>query len=114
SGTKQLIAYVVAAGESVPVAELRAHIAAALPDYMVPAAFVVLDELPLGPTGKVDRRALPAPARDAELVATFVAPRTETERILAGIWSQVLRVQQVGVKDNFFELGGDSILSIQV
>jgi non-ribosomal peptide synthetase component F len=81
---------------------------------MVPAVFMVLEALPLGPTGKLDRRALPAP--DLQLVSGtgYVAPRTETEQVLAGIWGEVLGVERVGVEDNFFELGGDSILSIQV
>src|SRR5205085_140488 len=81
-----------------------------LPDYMVPAALVTLDALPLSLSGKVDRSALPAPEFDTG----FVAPRTPAERVLAEIWAQVLGVDQVGVQDNFFELGGDSILSIQV
>src|SRR2546427_12437212 len=81
---------------------------------MVPSAFVVLDALPLSPNGKLDRRALPAPDPSALMGAGYVAPRTDAERALAGIWAEVLGVAQVGVEDNFFELGGDSILSIQV
>ncbi|HEX8933967.1 MAG TPA: condensation domain-containing protein, partial [Pseudonocardiaceae bacterium] len=115
SSGKRLVAYVVPADGVTPTsAELRAHLLQTLPDYMVPALFVALAELPLGPTGKLDRKALPAPDQPAEPVAEFVAPRTEIERILADIWAQVLRVERVGVEDNFFELGGDSILSIQV
>ncbi|MCA1705483.1 MAG: condensation domain-containing protein, partial [Actinobacteria bacterium] len=83
-------------------------------DYMVPAAFVVLDQLPLNPNGKLDRRALPAPDHSTGTSRGYVEPRTDAERILAEIWAEVLGVQQVGVEDNFFELGGDSILSIQV
>ena len=83
-----------------------------MPEYMVPAAFVVLDGLPLNANGKVDRRALPTPEFDAG--AGYVAPRSETERVLADIWAQVLGVERVGVENDFFELGGDSILSIQV
>ncbi|HZS19595.1 MAG TPA: amino acid adenylation domain-containing protein, partial [Pseudonocardiaceae bacterium] len=114
-GTKRLIAYVVPDGQGAPsTAELRDHLTHTLPDYMVPALFVTLDELPLGPTGKLDRNALPAPDQPSAPVATYVAPRTDTERVLADIWAQVLGVDQVGVEDNFFELGGDSILSIQV
>ncbi|MGH3842539.1 MAG: non-ribosomal peptide synthase/polyketide synthase, partial [Pseudonocardiaceae bacterium] len=114
-GTKRLVAYVVATGGSTPTtAELRAHITHTLPDYMVPALFVTLGELPLGPTGKLDRNALPIPDQPTEPVAEFVAPRTDVERIVAQVWAQVLGVQRVGVHDNFFELGGDSILSIQV
>ena len=81
---------------------------------MVPSAFVLLDGLPLSPNGKLDRRALPAPDFGAVAAAGYVAPRTEVERVLAGIWGEVLGVERVGVEDNFFSLGGDSILSIQV
>src|SRR6059058_4759744 len=81
---------------------------------MVPSAFVVVDAMPLTPSGKIDQRALPAPDLQQELGSRYVAPRTDAEATLAGIWSEVLGVDQVGVEDNFFELGGDSILSIQV
>jgi amino acid adenylation domain-containing protein/non-ribosomal peptide synthase protein (TIGR01720 family) len=113
TGHKRLVGYVVPAS-SAPVdpAELRAFLARSLPDYMVPAAIVVLAALPLNPNGKLDRRALPAPDWTAR--GGHVAPRTETERVLAGIWAEVLGLAEVGVEDNFFELGGDSILSIQV
>ncbi|MDQ2881213.1 MAG: amino acid adenylation domain-containing protein, partial [Actinomycetota bacterium] len=113
SGVKRLVAYVVAAG-SVEVSQLRVHAAAVLPDYMVPAAFVMLDELPLNSNGKLDRRALPAPDVSAAMVSGYVAPRTDVEGVLAGIWAEVLGVARVGIEDNFFELGGDSILSIRV
>ncbi|HEX6293282.1 MAG TPA: amino acid adenylation domain-containing protein, partial [Herpetosiphonaceae bacterium] len=96
-------------------AELRAFLAARLPDYMVPSAFVVLDALPLTPNGKLDRPALPAPdATRSHAPTALVAPRTATERALAAIWAAVLRVAQVGRDDDFFALGGDSILSLQV
>jgi non-ribosomal peptide synthase protein (TIGR01720 family) len=81
---------------------------------MVPSAFVTLDALPLSPNGKLDRKALPAPDLGAGVAGAYVAPRTEAEAVLAGIWAEVLGVDGVGVEDNFFELGGDSILSIQV
>jgi len=115
-GEKRLVAYVVPEGEAAPsVSELRSFLKEKLPEYMVPSAFVTLDTLPLTPTGKVDRRALPAPDRARpELEAVYVAPRTRQEEILADIWAQVLGVERVGVHDTFFELGGDSILSIQV
>ncbi|HET6709749.1 non-ribosomal peptide synthetase, partial [Amycolatopsis sp.] len=105
---RRLVAYVVTTGKP----DLRAWLQRDLPDYMVPSAFVTLDTLPLSANGKVDRRALPEPA--AEPVAGYVPPRTETERVLAEVWADVLGVPGVGVEDNFFELGGDSILSIQV
>ncbi|MDZ7307314.1 MAG: amino acid adenylation domain-containing protein [candidate division KSB1 bacterium] len=117
AGAKRLVAYCAAAsGETPPTAaELRDFVKTQLPDYMIPAAFVVLPALPMTPSGKIDRRALPAPAasRD-ELAQAYVAPRTPVEEKLAAIWQQVLGRQQVGVQDNFFELGGDSILSIQI
>ncbi|MBE8520858.1 non-ribosomal peptide synthase/polyketide synthase [Amycolatopsis sp. H6(2020)] len=105
---RRLVAYVVTTGKP----DLRAWLQRDLPDYMVPSAFVSLDALPLSANGKVDRQALPEPA--AEPLATYVPPRTETERVLAEVWADVLGVPGVGVEDNFFELGGDSILSIQV
>ncbi|MCA1681854.1 MAG: AMP-binding protein, partial [Actinobacteria bacterium] len=116
SGHQRLVAYLVAAQEgalgAVGNAELRSWLQLSLPEYMVPAAFVVLDGLPLNANGKVDRRALPAPEFD--VAVGYVAPRSEAERVLADIWAAVLGAQRVGVEDNFFELGGDSILSIQV
>ncbi|MER6505084.1 condensation domain-containing protein, partial [Streptomyces sp. NPDC001455] len=111
-GVKRLVAYVVAAsGRSVDVAVVREHAAVVLPEYMVPSAFVVLDALPLNVNGKVDRRALPAP--EAETGEEYVAPRTDAEKILAGVWSDVLGVERVGVHDNFFALGGDSISALR-
>ncbi|UUU43259.1 non-ribosomal peptide synthetase [Streptomyces sp. NBC_00162] len=113
-GHRRLVAYLVGGGE-LSTAELREHLAASLPDYMIPALFVVLDALPLSPSGKVDRRALPAPeAQAGPSGAEFVAPRDAAEEALARIWAEVLGVERVGVHDNFFHLGGDSILSIQV
>ncbi|MCA1694103.1 MAG: amino acid adenylation domain-containing protein, partial [Actinobacteria bacterium] len=85
-----------------------------LPDYMIPTAFVELDQLPLTPSGKINRRALPAPDFTTVVNDGYIPPRTETEQVLAGIWADVLGVERVGIEDNFFELGGDSILSIQV
>ncbi|HEX6040790.1 condensation domain-containing protein, partial [Longimicrobium sp.] len=109
-GTRRLVAYVV--GGADPDA-LRARLRRALPEYMVPAAFVALDALPRTPNGKLDRRALPAPEMGAA-PARHVAPRTAVEETLAGVWAQVLRLERVGVEDGFFEVGGDSILAIQV
>ena len=97
------------------VPRLRSYLSEKLPDYMVPSAFVVLDELPLTPNGKVDRRALPAPEQTRpELEHVFVAPRNPLEQTVAGIWSEVLGLERVGVHDNFFELGGHSLLATQV
>ncbi|MFB6819014.1 amino acid adenylation domain-containing protein [Streptomyces sp. NPDC056347] len=112
-GTKRLVAYLVPAqGVDVDPAEIRAHASALLPEYMVPSAFVVLDALPLNANGKVDRKALPAPETDA--AEEYVAPRTAAEETLAGIWADVLGLEQVGVHDDFFALGGDSISSLKV
>jgi amino acid adenylation domain-containing protein/non-ribosomal peptide synthase protein (TIGR01720 family) len=111
---KRLFAYVCGELESAAT-ELRNFLKQSLPEYMVPAAFIVLDKLPLSNSGKVDRKRLPAPETSRpSLAETYVAPRTEIERVLAKIWSEVLSVKQVGIHDNFFELGGDSILSIQI
>ena len=96
------------------IPQLRSSLQHSLPNYMVPSAFVLLEALPLTPNGKVDRRALPAPdIFRREVEAELVAPRTETEEILTGIWSEILRVE-VGIYDNFFELGGHSLLATQV
>jgi amino acid adenylation domain-containing protein/non-ribosomal peptide synthase protein (TIGR01720 family) len=112
---KRLVAYVVAAdGRRPSPDELRDFVGEALPDYMMPAAFVGLDELPLMPNGKVDRKALPPPEKLARVSGgEYAAPRNRTEEVLSGIWAQILGVERVGVNDNFFELGGDSIRGIQ-
>lgn len=115
-GDRRLVAYVVPDQDPSPtIRELRDFLKKKLPDYMVPSAFVMLDGLPLTPNGKVDRQALPAPDRlRPELEEAFVAPRTPVEEVLAGIWSKVLGLEQVGVYDSFFELGGHSLLATQV
>jgi amino acid adenylation domain-containing protein/non-ribosomal peptide synthase protein (TIGR01720 family) len=115
-GEKRLVAYLVC-GEVAPSAgELRSFLESDLPEYLVPAIFVVLDALPLTASSKVNRRALPAPEEGelAERSAEYAAPATPAEEALTRIWSAVLRLPRVGVHDNFFEAGGDSILSIQV
>src|SRR5439155_23842837 len=94
------------------VSTLRAHVAAALPDYMVPAAFVRLDALPLTPNGKLDRRALPAPDRDAFAHQAYEAPQSELEIALASIWSELLGVERISRHDSFFDLGGHSLLAV--
>jgi amino acid adenylation domain-containing protein len=114
---KHIVAYTTARGDAPPsVADLRTFLANSLPEYMVPAVFVTLDEMPISAHGKVDRRALPAPqaAGRSDSGAAFVEPSTPAEKALAAVWSQVLGVPRIGAHDNFFELGGDSILSIQV
>jgi amino acid adenylation domain-containing protein len=108
---QRLVAYVQLL-ETTAVGELRAYLKERLPEYMVPASFVVLAEFPLTSSGKIDRRALPAPESFAEV--EYQAPRTETEELLTDLWANVLRAPRVGVHDNFFDLGGDSILTIQV
>jgi amino acid adenylation domain-containing protein len=115
-GDKRLVAYVVASHALTPTfSELRSFLKEKLPDYMIPSAYVYIGSLPLTPNGKVDRRALPAPKRSrSELEAVYVAPQSEVERIVAEVWQQVLRIEQVGMHDNFFDLGGDSLLLIQI
>ncbi len=115
-GDKRLVAYVVPAeGAAIADSELRQALQRTLPSAMIPSAFVTLEALPLTPHGKVDRRALPEPDRSrASLGSAPLAARTDVEEILAGVWRDVLKVDQVGVRDDFFRLGGDSILCIQI
>ncbi|MFY0567371.1 amino acid adenylation domain-containing protein [Archangium lansingense] len=94
--------------------ELRDWMRRTLPEYMVPPAFVVLEALPRNANGKVDRKALPAPAAERSSLRPYVAPRTPTEELLAGLWRQVLGVESVGALDHFLELGGHSLLATQV
>ncbi|GAB1715821.1 MAG: hypothetical protein NTAFB05_08630 [Nitrobacter sp.] len=111
---KQLVGYIVPRGEvrAELVDRLREHLISVLPDYMVPAHLVTLDAMPLTPSGKLDRRALPEP--NVMATADYVAPRNQVETTLVAIWREVLGLDRVGVTDNFFGLGGDSILSLQV
>jgi acyl-coenzyme A synthetase/AMP-(fatty) acid ligase/acyl carrier protein len=114
-GAKRLVAYLVPATDTTPTSgQLRELLARSLPDYMVPSAFVTLDELPLSPNGKLDRRALRVPDHTTTIGQRYVAPRTGTEQALVEIWADALDVKQVGVEDNFFQLGGDSLRSLQV
>ena len=112
---QRLAAYIVAAESRVPSAsELQTFLRAKLPEYLVPATFTTLAALPLTPSGKSDRRALPAPDATPDLRGEYVPPATPTEERLARIWSAVLRVERVGVQDNFFALGGHSLLAGQL
>jgi acyl carrier protein len=126
AGDKRLVAYVVA-GSAEPVngngssktrlqiGELREHLRRRLPEYMVPSAFVEMDQLPLNHSGKVDRKKLPdvegVTSRKAE---DIVPPRTETERYIAEIWQEFLKVDKVSVEDNFFDIGGHSLMVVQI
>jgi amino acid adenylation domain-containing protein len=116
AGDKQLVAYLVSAGKQISnITTIRNILAETLPDFMIPSLFVTLDALPVGPNGKVDRRALPAPdeARP-DLARAFVAPRNPVEEALAEIWAEFLKLDTVGVHDNFFDLGGHSLLATQI
>ncbi|ATQ77348.1 non-ribosomal peptide synthetase [Massilia violaceinigra] len=113
-GDKRLVAYVVAGTGEVDAQRMRAALAQVLPEFMVPAAIMVLDALPLTPNGKLDRQALPAPEGAAYARNQYAAPQGEVETVLAGIWAELLDVDLVGREDNFFALGGHSLLTIQM
>jgi len=115
-GDKRLIAYLVPVDGAAPQpGELREWCAERLPDYMVPGWFVTLESLPLTGSGKVDKSALPEPGEQGEdPEGGHTAPRTEFEAALAEIWTDVLRLERVGVHDDFFDLGGHSLLAMQV
>ncbi|MFD9328167.1 amino acid adenylation domain-containing protein [Streptomyces sp. NPDC060065] len=112
-GDRRIVAYVT--GERAPsVGDLRTALAERLPEHMIPAAYVVLDALPLSPNGKVDRKALPAPDRSGGTSAAYVAPGNPQEERLVALWQRVLGVDRVGVRDNFFEIGGDSMHAVRI
>jgi acyl carrier protein len=112
---KRLVAYVVAQdGQAPAVPVLREQLLRTLPEYMVPAAIVILPALPLTPNGKIDRKALPAPDHTAVASRAYAAPVGEVEQALAGIWQELLGLARVGREDHFFELGGHSLLAMQV
>jgi amino acid adenylation domain-containing protein len=114
-GDKRLVAYLVEEQPgTLPLDGLKAQLKQALPDYMVPSVFVVLEQMPLSANGKLDRRRLPVPDSGEQLGRQYIAPRTETEQILAEIWQEVLGIGQVGIEDDFFELGGHSLLATQL
>ncbi|PBP34939.1 non-ribosomal peptide synthetase, partial [Pseudomonas syringae] len=110
--SKRLVAYLC--GEPVPAENLRKELLEHLPEYMVPSAFVQLDSLPLTPNGKLDRKALPAPDAQSLISRGYEAPQGEVEMLLASIWVDVLKVEQVGRHDHFFELGGHSLLAVKL
>jgi hypothetical protein len=114
-GHKRLIAYAARNGDREPTAaDLRRLLMAALPDHMMPSAFVVMDAFPLTPNGKLDRRALPAPDRPVgEVGEPDVSPRTPMETVIAEVWQTVLGIDRVGVYQTFFDLGGDSLLAMR-
>ncbi len=115
---KRLVAYVTAAADAGPddalVGAWRSHLAAELPNYMVPAAFVRLEAFPLTPNGKLDRQALPAPGEQAFAHRAYEPPTGETEIALAALWCELLGVERVGRHDHFFELGGHSLIAIRL
>ncbi len=114
-GDKQLVGYVVAKPETAPTPnDLRRHVAASLPGYMVPAAVVICPQFPRTPNGKTDRRALPAPDASATARDDVVAPRDELERRLVAAWEEVLGIRPIGVTDNFFDLGVDSLTAARL
>ncbi|HEX8846572.1 MAG TPA: amino acid adenylation domain-containing protein [Pyrinomonadaceae bacterium] len=116
SGVKRLVAYLTTKDSSVlPASEVRDFLREILPEHLIPSAFVFLDALPLTPSGKIDRRALPAPDQQRpELKEAFKAPGNQLEAELKEVWEDLLEIRPIGVRDNFFELGGDSLLAVQL
>ncbi len=115
AGDKRLVAYIVPS--SLPwedFGSLRGYLEQTLPHYMVPAHFILLNEMPLTPNGKLDRKALPSPEGEDVQAAVYVAPRNATEQAMCEVWQEVLGLDRIGIEDNFFSLGGDSILSIRI
>jgi acyl carrier protein len=115
-GDKRIAAYIVPrSGHTPDVSELRHHLKHRLPDYMLPSVFVTLKSMPLSETGKIDRESLPAPEQSRPAPEeSYAAPATALEKVLAGIFGEVLKIERVGVGDNFFELGGHSLLAARV
>ena len=116
AGEKRLAGYYTSSEDqgAIDIEQLRVHLAATLPDYMVPAAYVRLESLPVTPSGKLDRKALPAPGPEAYSTDVFEAPESETEQKIAAIWQEALGVAKVGKNANFFDLGGDSVRLMKV
>jgi len=114
-GDKRLVAYIrTRSGEDLNAEELRAHMKSGLPDYMVPAAFVMIDAFPLTPSGKLDRRSLPRPDSQAFSARAYEPAQGNIEETLAQIWQELLHLERVGRSDNFFELGGHSLLGMRM
>jgi len=113
---KRLVAYLAAGQAQAPgISEIRAFLAAKLPEYMIPSSFVALETLPLNANGKVDRKALPLPeATRPELNAAYLAPESGTEKVIAALWREVLHLDKVGIRDNFFDLGGNSVMIVRI
>jgi acyl carrier protein len=112
---KQVVAYIIPKRQPPPISDLRNFLKDKLPDYMIPAAFVLMESFPLTPSGKLDRKALPTPdGTRSDLESAFIAPRTVAEEIVARIWAQVIKIDRVGIGDNFFDLGGHSLLATQI
>ncbi|WP_353769880.1 condensation domain-containing protein [Okeania sp. SIO1F9] len=120
SGNKSLVAYLVLESETPELSQtesigkLKHYLKQRLPEYMIPSWFVVLPQLPLTPNGKVDRKALPVPNVASSVSTEYVAPQTETQKVLAEIWKAVLGIEKVGIHDHFFDLGGHSLMATQV
>ncbi|WP_432403719.1 amino acid adenylation domain-containing protein [Wukongibacter sp. M2B1] len=113
-GEKYICSYIVS-HKKLEAVDIRKHLSGELPDYMIPSYFIEIDHIPLTANGKIDRKALPHPKEKVIKSAKYIAPRDEVEKILAGIWGEVLSVKgSIGINDNFFELGGDSIKAIQI
>jgi amino acid adenylation domain-containing protein len=112
-GHKQLVGYLISADRDAPSSDdLRAFLKERLPDYMIPAKFVYLESLPLTPNGKVDRKALPAPSIQHFAAGNGGTPRTETAKVIAALWSELLHMDGIGIHDDFFDLGGDSMTAV--
>jgi arthrofactin-type cyclic lipopeptide synthetase A len=111
---ERLVAYFTVRAEAPSLEALRAHVLAQLPEYMVPAAFVQLDALPLNPAGKLDRKALPEPGLESVVSRAYAAPVGDVETLMAGVWAEVLKLERVGRHDHFFELGGHSLLAVNL
>jgi amino acid adenylation domain-containing protein len=114
AGNRRLVAYVVPGAEPAEAGDLRDHLRRSLPDYMLPSSFVILQALPLTPSGKLDRRSLPAPTVTREAEAAAIWPRSPVEEIVGAVWAEVLGIPQVTSRQSFFDLGGHSLIATRV